>query len=325
MNFLKNRLFELLECAVKDARELPRNLYLPNSARWHEFDQGLQLCEVCLSGAVIAGTIGLSAFRTVVPTIFDTSVHRKAKTSDKLVTIDHMRNGMWVAAWAMLYGENPDQATHFKLTSIPKPRPNNFMGWVEFDLFLDSLDLIVPQLREIEVEPPYLIDEGTMDTVVYCPECGQYVRGLFDLTNVEGEESEPTEKEGEVAYDKFVTNLVREHMEEYCGEDSTTIGDLYQSYMLAKEIDKNAADLVIEFLGVEDVKKLAFNQFKAAHYGFESVRILKNDYEYRKTYLHELLFQTCQGIAKFQGLEEFDDSAEDYVDAFLENKFPTQK
>ena len=321
MNVLKNRLFELLEDAVKDARSLDPAVYVPNSERWHEFDEELGICEVCLAGAVIAGTFEIDADTSISPGTF----YRKGqKAYMKLVAINHMRMGMWALAYYDVYREDPKAEVFEKLALIPKPGSTCFYGWPEFNAHLDSLELIIPQLREIEVEAPYL-DDGTMDTVIYCPECEQEVRGSFDSSFVEGEFGrEPTEKECENAYAEFTETMVKEHMEE-CGTDdmsgTVTIGNLYQSYMRAKEIDGAATDLVLEFLGVEDVRKFVLNQYTAALYGLEHVRLLIDDYDDRMDYLYAIFFQACMELPQFQDLEEFDDAPEHYVKEFLDRKF----
>ena len=321
MSLLRDRLFELLEDAIKAARSLDPAVYAPNSARWHEFDKELGLCEVCLSGAVIAGLDGVDVKASVSPGSFV----KKNRVGHKLVAIDHMRNGMWALAYYAAYGEVPNVEVFGKLALIPKPRPSDFCDWTTFNQLLDSLDLIIPQLREIEVDPPYIMDDGTMDTVVYCPKCDKEIRGSFDSTLVEGDLGRPpTEKESEDAYAEFTRNMVNEHIEE-CGTEgasgTTTIGNLFQAYMRAKEIDEAATDLVLEFLGVEDVRKFVLNQYRAAYFGLEHVRLLTGDYDNRRDYFYEVLFQACTGLPQFRNLKEFDQAPEQSVEKFLEQKF----
>ena len=51
-----SRLSDLIEMAIQDARSLDRSAYEPNAREWHLPTNGI--CMVCLTGAMIAQTMG---------------------------------------------------------------------------------------------------------------------------------------------------------------------------------------------------------------------------------------------------------------------------
>lgn len=140
---LPDTLSGLLEAAVNDARSLDRTLYSPNHVEWHcpdDYDR----CEICLSGAVIAGRLNIRSHTEATPKEFDYS------TAMKLSAIDKMRTGQWRSAFDILHHHNPPVDSHLLFVELPAPDCPYFTDWDEFDFHLRSLDAIIPRLREIE-------------------------------------------------------------------------------------------------------------------------------------------------------------------------------
>lgn len=64
-----------------------------------------------------------------------------------------------------------------------------------------------------------LTDDGTLDTVLRCSECGEEFRGNFDANGPNPFTKEPTEADARVAYDAWVADFIQEVTEEHtCGE-----------------------------------------------------------------------------------------------------------
>ena len=133
----------LLEAAIKDARSLDRDKYRPLSIAWHQADEDGK-CEVCLAGSMIAGTLQSPPSKTLTPYRFS------GNTPRLLETVDYMRGGQWVAAFRRFHGRDPGRFSSFRLSELPRPTNTNFVGWHSFRSHLDSLELILPALREIE-------------------------------------------------------------------------------------------------------------------------------------------------------------------------------
>lgn len=133
----------MLAVAVKDARKLPRALYEPQSMRWHSFTPH-NTCQVCLAGAVIAGTLKTPRDRTVYPQQLAGDATRK------LESLDYIRRGEWLMAFKCFYLRWPKIPAGRLLHHLPTPSDTHFNGWDEFSRHLDSLEAAIPELREIE-------------------------------------------------------------------------------------------------------------------------------------------------------------------------------
>ena len=140
---LPSSLSGLLEIAIGDAEELDRFHYIPYSENWHKTRYS-DICEVCLAGCVIAGTLRHSHRSTLVPNMFST------ETANKLVVIDDMRTGHWRSAFMLLYNQEPTVPISIKLGQIPNPFNPHFRGWDDFLDHLESLKKLLPQLEEID-------------------------------------------------------------------------------------------------------------------------------------------------------------------------------
>ena len=69
---------------------------------------------------------------------------------NKLYAINRMRGGDWIDAWNFHYGSSPSRAVLDKFSKLPEPLFHVFKGWQQFDRHLQSLQEIIPRLREIE-------------------------------------------------------------------------------------------------------------------------------------------------------------------------------
>ena len=140
---LPNSLSELLAVAVRDARQLNSDSYIPHSGNWH-FPKPEGVCEVCLAGSVIAVSLRISHLVFSVPNDFLPSVRRK------LHCIDYMRCGLWNHAFLMLHDRTAPPAICLQLNTLPTPSQASFQSWADFKTHLESLDSIIPKLRMIE-------------------------------------------------------------------------------------------------------------------------------------------------------------------------------
>ena len=148
----------LLETALDAAAELDRDAYLPYSENWHTNRYG-GLCEVCLSGCLIAGALDNPHSRTLMPNMFS------ADTELKLEIVDSMRSGEWLTAFRNLYNGDPTEEIAVRIRRVPQPVNIHFYGWEEFKPHLQSLRNLLPLLREIDTlagEAGYLsFDHGS--------------------------------------------------------------------------------------------------------------------------------------------------------------------
>ncbi len=135
---------DLLEVAIRDARTLDPRIYHPNSVTWHVADEQEQ-CQVCLAGSVIAGTLAATPDQTLSPDCFPSD------TPGKLEALNFMRKGHWVFAFYEFYRHWPRTSIEDRLRKLPKPINADFTGWHAFRAHLDSLESILPELREIEL------------------------------------------------------------------------------------------------------------------------------------------------------------------------------
>ena len=135
---------DLLQVAINDARALDPRIYRPNSITWHDADAQEQ-CQVCLAGSVIAGTLAATPDQTLSPD------HFSSDTPGKLEALNFMRRGHWVFAFYEFYRHWPRTSIEDRLRKLPKPINADFTGWHAFRAHLDSLEAILPELREIEL------------------------------------------------------------------------------------------------------------------------------------------------------------------------------
>ena len=135
---------DLLEVAISDARALDPRIYHPNSITWHVADAQEQ-CQVCLVGSVMAGTLAATPDQTLSPDCFPSD------TPGKLEALNFMRMGHWVLAFYEFYRHWPRTSIEDRLRQLPKPSNSDFQGWHAFRAHLDSLESILPELREIEL------------------------------------------------------------------------------------------------------------------------------------------------------------------------------
>lgn len=140
---LPKSLSGLLELAIKDARSLDPSLYHPRHRDWY-FKPISGPCQLCLAGSVIAGTLKPAHYRLITPTYFGVDM------SNLLFAIDSMRCGYWCRAFYQVHGSYPTGRIRDRLSNLPVPQHGSFIGWTEFRSHLDSLESILPALREIE-------------------------------------------------------------------------------------------------------------------------------------------------------------------------------
>ena len=136
----------LLETAVRDARKLDRTIYVPNCEQWHRAVSysRARLCEVCLGGCLIAGTLDVESCDSVTASMFDD------RTSILLDALDDMRIGYWISAFKRIYDCDLRPSLRSLLERIPVPVHTEFSGWEQFDAHLASLERAVPRLRQVD-------------------------------------------------------------------------------------------------------------------------------------------------------------------------------
>jgi len=160
-----DKLSDLVELAIADARKLDPETYEPHADRWHQpqrFEGGdgprTGFCEVCLAGAVIAGrdltlpridaTPGsLSQFYGEPVNSFNRPLHAR------LHALDSVRRGYYRQAAIEIvpvksYDRGEDLRLNEELRDLDRSEFSEFSGWEQFNQFLDDLERrVLPALR----------------------------------------------------------------------------------------------------------------------------------------------------------------------------------
>ena len=131
--------------AVKDAKSLDRTNYLPDYTEWHGHRPDLDVCEVCLAGAVLARSMG-HIKETVKPHLLPDAFMRV------LNALDHLRSGSFVFAYRNLQLHTYARCLENEegVIAIPPLEWGEFMGWREFDLHISSLERVLDGLEVFE-------------------------------------------------------------------------------------------------------------------------------------------------------------------------------
>ena len=138
---LPDKLSELIELAVKDARKLDRRTYRPDSTVFHvPFpDPDGHMCSVCDAGAVIAGTLNIRTGINVAPFSFNFPI------SNKLEALDRARRGGYgVALEWMGVTYNPRL-----IRDIERSPYRMYETWEEFDKHLVHMEGVAQRLKEL--------------------------------------------------------------------------------------------------------------------------------------------------------------------------------
>lgn len=148
------RLSDLIELAIADARRLDHARYTPMWTSWHRPRPLDGKCMVCLAGAVIAGTLGCETETNIDIATSDFAEPESTTITDKrwrraLWALDSAREGNWHAAFENLRGSYPADELRDALNALPKPSHGEFNGWKHFDTHLASLADCASKLREI--------------------------------------------------------------------------------------------------------------------------------------------------------------------------------
>ncbi len=139
---LPDRLSDLIELAVANARRLDRNIYFPESSNWQDYRATEDVCEVCFAGAVMAGTLEHPCYQDAGPSTF--TIYNRIR----LYALDETRRGNWRRA-LMACGQGHDLGIQMaKRLDALFDNTRMFRGWEEFDQFLDKMEQVVPILRE---------------------------------------------------------------------------------------------------------------------------------------------------------------------------------
>ena len=147
------KLSDLIELAVADARTLDRDTYIPDCWAWHAPGRNNK-CRVCLAGAVIAGTLRVKPKTEVVRGTEEytlTTDDGETPVEDKvwstaLYAIDNARGGDWSKALGAL-DIQVDEATSRKLDKVRGPEEPHFHTWTELGDHLDSMTECAQELR----------------------------------------------------------------------------------------------------------------------------------------------------------------------------------
>ena len=154
------KLSDLLEVAIRDARELSEEVYTPRFWTWHkplqaEDDSETDKCMICLAGAVIARTLKCSPNANVEATLAGNEQAGAIPINDRrwlkaIYALDAAREGDWLEAVLQMHGDYPEDAGVFDaLGALHEPARPDFTNWKELNEHLDSLKERARQLRQV--------------------------------------------------------------------------------------------------------------------------------------------------------------------------------
>ena len=162
-----DRLSSLVQVAIVDAKRLYANRpndYVPCAERYHEplygysDISGESTCQICLAGAVIAGTLEGNLKQALGPSNFreHRSIGLESPNNDygeelKLRALDYVRTGSLEIAYNLFYDAHVtrDQAMELQgMFGFIVHR--DFHGWGEFMMHINSLELLVKELVNFE-------------------------------------------------------------------------------------------------------------------------------------------------------------------------------
>ncbi len=157
MNFTTpppERLSDLIDLAIADARKLDRDRYTPTAITWHRPDPLENKCMVCLAGSVIAGTLGCEIEASIEIVTSDNDEPQSTTITDKrwrhaLWALDTARGGDWLDAFKALHGAHPEGKIYEALEAIPAPLEPEFDDWSKLDTHLGSLAYRANRLRKL--------------------------------------------------------------------------------------------------------------------------------------------------------------------------------
>ena len=135
-----SRLSDLIEMAIQDARSLDRDIYEPNAREWHLPTNGI--CMVCLTGAMIAQTMGEDPETDTEP-----KDYYEEGWTEALYALNEARSGEYGYALIVMGMKLPEPAEDFRWR-YPQPRNQDFRTWEELDDHMASLEDVIRALRE---------------------------------------------------------------------------------------------------------------------------------------------------------------------------------
>ena len=141
---LPNTLSALLRVAIDDANGLNRRKYVPEAILWHVREYGVNpRCQVCLAGAVMAGTLGIDETQNVNDIYDDTDFSYKYYRNH-MSALDELRQGDVACAVQELIGGDYWDYEHLNR----RVRYSEFEGWREFNAFLREMETLYDDLVE---------------------------------------------------------------------------------------------------------------------------------------------------------------------------------
>lgn len=144
---LPDKLSELLNLAIEDAKNLDREKYIPLCSEWHLYLSPVyrgvfppDTCLVCLAGVVLAGTMRRERTKTVI------LGKESCEISEKLNALDDMREERFTDA-IKAFGVHPTDQVLYELKCLRDDLNKTdgewypeFKGWAEFEFTLERME-----------------------------------------------------------------------------------------------------------------------------------------------------------------------------------------
>lgn len=145
--------------AVKDCKNLDRSVYLPH---WHAFHEPIKNnvnygflvdeltdhikdsheCMVCFAGGMIVGALAPPTEKSITP-------YRMPKEwKSVFLALDAVRSNRYWDAVYHFYGRRVTVQEDIRLCDVPLVEMQTFSNWREFDIMLDSLEVVAKGLEK---------------------------------------------------------------------------------------------------------------------------------------------------------------------------------
>ena len=149
-----DKLSDLLELAIADARRLDRARYTPMWMTWHRPRLQDGKCMVCLAGGVIAATLGCADDAVIEITSGESTEPESETISDPfwcraLWALDSARDGDWLDAYRALHDDYPAGELYDALEEMPPATCVEFNDWDKLDAHLESIAVRAEHLRTL--------------------------------------------------------------------------------------------------------------------------------------------------------------------------------
>ena len=143
-----SKLSATIRLAIADGKTVDRQLYHANANGWHEYRCGLDVCEICLGGMLLAVSCRMPRTTSVGPGHLG-----NPRWASVVWAMESIRQHRLLDAYYEFYGKEPSEAMTEKLNAIPDPNETladdaHFQSWEEFDCWTEELEYVAHMIEQ---------------------------------------------------------------------------------------------------------------------------------------------------------------------------------